>query len=152
MLAFPPMPEPDSWFAWAGIAYPTHAQMVQASDGGWVRECHFNTGPFVEPITTMDAPHLLAFDVTSQPSPMRYIGPRHARTPHLDPYLKSQRGALQLIALPDGGTELIGTTWYTLDVWPQWYWLAWSDTIIHDIHRQVLQHIQRTAEQNLVSP
>src|SRR5437016_11532323 len=53
----------------AGVAYPLRARMVGRGVGA-VRYCEFSTGPFIEPITTWDAPRLLAFDVTSNPPPM----------------------------------------------------------------------------------
>jgi hypothetical protein len=65
--------------------------------------------------------------------------------PHLQGTLQSRRGEFLLTPLPDGGTRLQGTTWYTLDMGPQLYWTLWSDSLIHDIHRRVLEHIAAEA-------
>jgi hypothetical protein len=31
-------------------------------------------------------------------------------------------------------------------MWPARYWRAWSDGIIHTIHRRVLEHVKRRSE------
>ncbi|NBV21095.1 MAG: hypothetical protein EBS05_04125 [Proteobacteria bacterium] len=71
---------------------------------------------------------------------------REVHPPHLDGFLASERGQFELIALPDGGTRLEGTTWYRHNMWPVDYWQTWSDHIIHRIHLRVLQHIKARAE------
>jgi hypothetical protein len=40
-----------------------------------------------------------------------------------------------------------GSTWYELSMAPEGYWQLFSDAIIHRIHRRVLDHIKREAEQ-----
>ncbi|HJS52543.1 MAG TPA: hypothetical protein VJ781_11635, partial [Pyrinomonadaceae bacterium] len=52
-----------------GFAYPINAK-IDGRGVGAIRYCNFNTGPFVEPITAWQEPHLLAFDVKVQPAPM----------------------------------------------------------------------------------
>jgi hypothetical protein len=58
----------------AGIAYPLRARIDGAGVGA-TRHCVFSTGSFVEPITTWDAPAVLAFDVTAQPDPLTELSP-----------------------------------------------------------------------------
>ncbi|MDP2314120.1 MAG: hypothetical protein Q8P41_14555 [Pseudomonadota bacterium] len=158
VTAFPEIPAPTpslgtgSWWLDRGVAYPVRAR-IEGTGVGAVRYCEFSTGPFVEPITTWDPPSAtrpdgrLAFDVTGQPPVMTEWNPWHAvDAPHLQETLRSRRGEFLLTALPDGGTRLQGTTWYTIDMAPQLYWTAWSDALIHDIHLRVLNHIAREAE------
>ena len=76
---------------------------------------------------------------------------RHVHPPHLDGYLRSQRGEFQLIALGDGRTRLEGRTWYDFRMFPQSYWTLWSDLLIHRIHQRVLLHIKRLSEAPLES-
>lgn len=147
VIEFPPLAAPNEWLFRAGIAYPRCAR-IEGQGVGATRHCVFSTGEFVEPITTWDEPHLLAFSVVSQAPPMRewsiYDG---VEPPHLDGFLQSQRGEFQLIASPDGRTtELIGTTWYTNRMWPAAYWQFWSDHIIHRIHHRVLEHVRQLSE------
>jgi hypothetical protein len=66
--------------------------------------------------------------------------------PHLDRFLVAHRGEFRLTELPGGRTLLQGTTWYEHNLWPAGYWRLWSDPIIHQIHRRVLEHIKRAAE------
>lgn len=135
---------PEGLLAW-GIAYPTHA--VLREDGSrLVRECHFTTGPFIEPITVFDPPRRLAFTVESQPPPMKELSPWKIHPPHLDQLLRSVRGELLLEDLGDGRTRLRGTTWYVLAAAPAPYWRWWSEELIGRIHERVLGHIASGAE------
>jgi hypothetical protein len=145
VITFPPLPEPTEWlFRWSA-AYPVAAE-IHGEGVGAVRYCIFNTGSFVEPIEVWDPPRCLRFAVTEQPPPMRELSPWQIHPPHLEGYLVCRRGEFLLEPLEDGTTRLIGTTWYTNSMWPQWYWYLWSDYCIHAIHYRVLVHIQRLAE------
>jgi uncharacterized membrane protein YhaH (DUF805 family) len=145
VISFPPLPAPRELLFRFGIAYPTHATIFGEGVGA-VRHCVFSTGTFVEPIEVWDEPKLLRFAVTDQPAPMREWSPYEIHPPHLEGWLVSRRGQFLLEALPDGGTRLEGTTWYTNRMWPQPYWGWWSDAIIGRIHERVLDHIESLAE------
>lgn len=140
------LPDPPQWFFQAGIAYPMRAR-IEGHGVGAIRYCEFSTGPFVEPITVWDAPRRLAFDVVESPPTMHEWSPYDTVwAPHLDGILKSRRGEFLLEPLPGGRTRLIGTTWYTFDMAPEWYWSLWSDAAIHAIHTRVLRHVAALAE------
>jgi hypothetical protein len=146
VVAFSELPPPKSWIFDLGIAYPVRAR-IDGRGVGAVRRCEFSTGPFVEPITAWEEPTRLAFDVVAQPKPMRELSPYTGlEAPHLDGFLRSERGQFKLTALPGGRTRLEGTTWYRHRIWPAPYWKVWSDAIIHGIHTQVLVHVKRLAE------
>lgn len=146
VVAFTELPPPTEWLFRLGIAHPQRAEIFGHGPGA-VRHCVFSTGPFVEPIEIWDEPRLLRFGVTKNPPPMEEWTPyKNVHPPHLDGFLASERGQFQLIALPDGGTRLEGTTWYRHHMWPVNYWQLWSDYIIHRIHLRVLLHIKDRAE------
>ncbi len=146
VIAFPPIPEPDTWFFRLGIAYPKYAR-IEGSGVGAVRYCVFSTGPFVEPITVWEPGRRLAFDVTSSPVPLRELTPyANVAPPHLTGFLLSRRGEFRLIAQPDGTTRLEGSTWYTVAMGPEAYWQLFGDYLIHAIHGRVLQHVRTSAE------
>jgi hypothetical protein len=148
VIGFSELPEPDPWYFKLGIAYPRRAT-IQGTGVGAVRRCEFSTGAFVEPVTVWDPPRRLAFDVESQPPPMHELSPyRHVHPPHLDGYLRCQRGEFRLIALPGGRTRLEGSTWYEFEMYPQDYWTLWSDACIHRIHQRVLRHIKNLSERD----
>ena len=146
VVAFPPLREkPGGLFRW-GVAYPIQAR-IDGSGVGAVRYCEFSTGAFVEPITVWNPPERLAFDVTEQPDPMTELSPyRQIHPPHLEGFLRTERGEFRLVRLPDGRTRLEGRTWYSIDMHPVHYWQVWCDQIIHAIHQRVLQHIKVVAE------
>lgn len=146
VVGFSELPDPPAWFFRLGIAYPKRAT-IDGSGVGAVRHCEFSTGAFVEPITAWEPPCRLAFDVASQPPPMHELSPyRHVHPPHLDGYLRCRRGEFRLVPLDGGRTRLEGSTWYAYEIYPQAYWTLWSDLLIHQIHRRVLQHIKRSSE------
>ena len=152
VIAFPPMPEPTTWFFRLGIAYPKYAH-IDGTGVGAVRYCEFSTGPFVEPITLWEPGRRLAFDVRSSPVPLRELTPFDSvLPPHLKGFLQSRRGEFRLIALPNGHTRLEGSTWYTVAMGPEGYWQMYGDYLIHRIHLRVLEHIQRESEARTPSP
>lgn len=145
VVSFPELPPPTQWLFRAGIAYPIRARL----DGfgvGATRYCEFSTGSFVEPIEVWDPPHRLRFAVTENPPPMQEWSPWSVHAPHLRGYLISKRGQFELTPLPDGRTRLSGTTWYSNRMWPAAYWRLWTDHIIGQVHRRVLDHIRMHAE------
>lgn len=148
VIGFSELPPPANWYFQLGVAYPMRAT-IQGSGVGAVRHCEFSTGPFVEPITVWEEPRRLGFDVVAQPPPMHELSPyRHVHPPHLDGYLRCKRGEFRLIELPGGRTRLEGSTWYEYDIYPQQYWILWSDLLIHRIHTRVLNHIKHLSESN----
>jgi hypothetical protein len=60
--------------------------------------------------------------------------------------MRSKHGQFRLVALDEHRTLLEGTTWYQNYFWPQAYWRGISDSIVHDIHMRVLEHVKRQAE------
>lgn len=145
LIAFSEMRDKPPLLFRMGVAYPIRAE-IEGTGVGAVRYCVFSTGAFVEPIEVWDEPRLLRFSVTDQPPIMREWSPYHElSTAHLE-YLRSRRGQFLLVPLADGGTRLEWTTWYEHDIWPAAYWRLWSDWIIHEIHKRVLNHIKLNAE------
>ena len=147
VIAFKPIPKPQEFIFTHGISYPISAE-IKGQGVGAIRYCRFNTGDFVEPITVWDENNLLAFDVSKQPMPMKELSILDTDAPHLHDYFESHNGQFKLISLGDGSTLLEGTTWYSIKIYPNFYWRYWSDTIIHTIHFRVLNHIKLVVEKN----
>ena len=147
VVAFAEIPPPQETLFRAGIAYPIRAEIIGHGPGA-VRHCVFSTGPFVEPITVWDEPHLLRFSVSANPAPLHELTPYgHIEPRHLRGYFESHQGQFLLTELPDGRTRVEGTTWYSHSMWPETYWHWWSDYVIHRIHMRVLEHIRLEAEE-----
>jgi uncharacterized membrane protein YhaH (DUF805 family) len=146
VIGFSDLPAPPKWIYRLGIAYPMRAT-IKGTGVGAVRHCEFSTGPFVEPITVWDEPNRLAFDVTSQPPSMTEWSPyQSVKAPHLEGYMVSKGGEFRLVALPGGRTRLEGTTHYTLAIYPEIYWVAYGEILLHGIHTRVLEHIKVLSE------
>ena len=148
VIAFPPMPEPTTWFFRLGIAYPKYAR-IEGEGVGAVRYCVFSTGPFVEPITVWEPGKRLAFDVRNSPVPLRELTPYDSvMPPHLKGFLQSRRGEFRIVALPNGHTRLEGSTWYSVAMGPEGYWQMYGDYLIHRIHSRVLEHNRVESERH----
>jgi len=146
VIAFSEIPPPQELLFRAGVAYPIRAE-ISGSGVGATRLCIFSTGPFEEPITVWDEPHLLKFSVSKNPAPLNELSPyKNIYAPHLHGYFISHGGQFLLTALPGGKTRLEGTTWYQHNMWPATYWSWWSNYVIHCIHMRVLNHIRDRAE------
>lgn len=146
VVTFSELPPIAQWFFKLGIAYPVRARL-EGEGVGAIRYCEFSTGPFVEPITRWDEPERLSFDVVAQPPTMEeWSFYEHVNAPHITESLKSRRGEFRLVELDNGRTRLEGSTWYTQDLKPYWYWYQWSDFLIHAIHSRVLKHIKAETE------
>lgn len=145
VIAFPEITEaPQGIFRW-GIAYPLRAH-IEGQGVGAIRYCTFSTGDFVEPITEWSAPHLLCFNVTSSPLPMKELTIyKDLHAPHLHGHMESKKGQFLLTQEGDK-VRLEGTTWYTHSIAPEFYWGLISDEIIHRIHLRVLNHIKYHTE------
>jgi len=145
VIAFERITTPPTGIFRLGIAYPIEAR-IEGSGVGAIRYCVFSTGPFVEPITQWEEPHLLAFAVTSNPPPMNELSPWGRLTPpHLQDTFVSERGQFKLTEV-EGKTILEGTTWYRQHIYPDIYWSKISNYIIHLIHLRVVEHIKSVAE------
>ena len=65
---------------------------------------------------------------------------------HIDNYLVSKGGEFRITNLGNGKSKLVGTTWYSHKIAPEFYWRLWSDFILHRIHTRVLTHIKERSE------
>lgn len=147
VIEFPELDDPTEFLFNAGVSYPISAEIDGRSVGA-IRSCNFSTGSFIEPITIWDEPTLLKFDVEQCPPPMKEMSFWDIDAPHLHDYFVSKQGQFKLTELPNGQTRLEGTTWYTHDISPVFYWRWWSDYIVHSIHDRVLEHIKEVSEKN----
>jgi len=147
VIGFSDLPEPPAWQYRLGVAYPMRAR-IDGEGVGAVRRCEFSTGAFVEPITAWDPPRRLAFDVVQQPPSMTEWSPYHdVKAPHLEGYMTSKGGEFRLEPLPGGRTRLVGTTHYTMAIYPELYWRGYAELLLHGIHTRVLRHIKRLTEE-----
>jgi hypothetical protein len=146
VVQFDEIRDAPAWYFRAGIAYPIRAT-INGQGVGALRRCEFSTGAFVEPITAWDPPRSLAFDVIEQPPPLRELSIyTEVYAPHLDGYFRSTHGEFRMIPMPNGHTRLEGHTWFSVDLYPQGYWRAASEMLLHRIHRRVLNQVKRESE------
>lgn len=149
VVKFSDLPPPTEFLFKLGVAHPLRAR-IEGEGVAAIRYCEFSTGAFVEPITTWDEPYHLAFDVRYQPQPMKEVSfYDHVDSPHLDGYFRSVKGEFRLIPYGNNQTELVGRTWYEMDMHPGWYWQVYGRWFIHQIHLRVLDHIRNLSESRI---
>ena len=149
IIAFPPLPAATEWPFNFGIAYPIEARL--SGEGLTAdRACRFSTGSFKEPILVWEPGKHFAFAVAQEPLLMKETSPyKEIHVRHLEDHdFQAERADFVLVALPDGGTRLEGTSTYTNKMWPGEYWRLWTDAIVHRIHYRVFNHVKTLAEED----
>jgi hypothetical protein len=136
VTAFGEIPaKPDFWLFRLGLPYP----VATTSEGDFIgakRRCIFSGGAvFKETVAECVPREKLTFDIVEVP-----------RDPELLGHLTPSRGQFLLQDNHDGTTTLIGSTWYSLQVRPLWYFDWWTDHIFRAVHRRVMEDVRRRAE------
>jgi hypothetical protein len=136
VLAFSEIPdEPSYWIFRLGLPYPTET----TNGGNFVgadRQCAFSSGVIIKGrIAEFIPSQKLTFDIVEQPTHPEAYG-----------HIALHRGQFVLQDNHDGTTTLIGSSWYTLHVHPQWYFDLWARDMARAVHQRVMQHVRRLAE------
>ncbi|CAH0147988.1 hypothetical protein SRABI27_00448 [Pedobacter sp. Bi27] len=138
VVAFEKIKQADTyWLFKAGMPSPMQTT-VTAYKKGAGRKCIFSNGyVFDEKIVTFDVNKNLTFDITGQPKDPEIMG-------HID----IERGQFLLKDNGDGTTTLVGNSWYSLKVFPIWYYDLWAESITRNVHLRVMHHIKELSEKN----
>ena len=138
VVAFEKIKQADTyWLFKAGMPSPMQTT-VTAYKKGAGRKCIFSNGyVFDEKIVTFDVNKDLTFDITGQPKDPEIMG-------HID----IERGQFLLKDNGDGTTTLVGNSWYSLKVFPVWYYDLWAESITRNVHLRVMHHIKELSEKN----
>ncbi len=140
------LPEPDQWIFRTGIAFTkgTHAsgQVVGAS-----RQCILTTGTMNETITALEVNHYMRFDVHNTPPSIKESNPFYDIHPrHETGSFKVHWGEFRLEPLPGGRTKFTGTSTYSYNIFPAWYWGLITDTVAEQIHVRMMGEVKRRVE------
>ena len=71
---------------------------------------------------------------------------RRTNLSHGADYFWVQWGEFVLTPLPDGRTQLTGTSRYSYRLYPASYWRLWTDSMVEQTHLLVMNEIKRRAE------
>lgn len=136
IVAYPAIPNaPDYWLWKLGLPAPIQSTATGEMVGAQ-RKCIFTDNKaFDERITRLTPEKELTFDITTQPNDPEVIG-----------HFVLHRGQFLLQDNGDGTTTVIGTSWYTLNVHPAWYYDLWVQDIVRHVHLRVMEHIKALAE------
>jgi hypothetical protein len=138
VVAFEKIKQPNAyWLFKAGMPSPMQTT-VTAYKKGAGRKCIFSNGyVFEEKIVTFDVNKDLTFDITGQPKDPEIMG-----------HINIERGQFLLKDNGDGTTTLVGNSWYSLKVFPIWYYDLWAESITRNVHLRVMDHIKALSEKN----
>jgi hypothetical protein len=129
---------PDYWLFKIGLPQPIQST-VTADTIGSQRQCVFSNGAiFDEVVVENETDSLFTFDIVKQPEDPEIIG-----------HIQIKRGQFILKENPDGTTTLVGISWYTLKVYPVWYYDLWAEDITRNVHLRVMKHIKALAENDI---
>jgi hypothetical protein len=128
----------DYWLFNIGLPCPVQS-IVTGDTLGSERKCIFSNGAtFDEIIVESEIYSRFTFDILKQPDDPEIIG-----------HINIERGQFLLKANQDGTTTLIGNSWYTLNVYPAWYYDIWAVDITRNVHIRVMKHIKELAEKDV---
>lgn len=123
---------PSYWLCKIGLPAPVEV-VAESPVVGAKRDCIFTGGlVFGEVITIAEKDHHLKFKIVSQPRDPEILG-------HADVL----SGEMRLRPNPDGTTTIVGTSHYTLHVFPSAYFDLWAKSIGHAVHERVFEHITK---------
>lgn len=146
--AFPTIPDPPEGWVSGSLAHPIRSE-IDGEGPGATRRCVLSTGTMHEVVTQWEPAKLLEFVVIDTPPTMEERNPfGRVEAAHLKDYFRAHRGRFTLTALPDGRTRVEGTSWFSQDLWPQWYWTPIANDTVSNVHQRVLGHIKTLAEQD----
>jgi hypothetical protein len=149
LASFGDLAPPTEFLFKMGVAYPVRAELDWEGTGA-ERRCILSTGPLVERVTCWNPGKELAFDVLINPPSMKeWSLYGELKAAHLEGYVEARHGRFVLTPLPSGGTKVTGTSWYTIDMYPQFYWRLWSDKIVRDVQMRVLTAAKDRAESKM---
>ena len=129
---------PRYWLFQIGMPKPL-CTTVEGYYQGAGRKCIFTNGlVFNEKMIVFNPPENLTFDITEQPKDPELLG-----------HIKITRGQFILKRNKDNTTTLIGNSWYSLYVFPTWYFDLWAESITRNVHTRVMEHIKKLSEKKL---
>lgn len=127
--------EPDYWLFKMGLPNPIQSTVTGETVGA-ERLCVFsNNAIFREKIVEYKKDSLFTFDILEQPNDPEIIG-----------HINIQRGQFIMEQNQDGTITLTGNSWYSLKVFPSWYFNLWAEDITREVHLRVMKHIKTLAE------
>lgn len=134
---------PRTWTQQIGFPPPIEATLSHEGLGG-VRHATFAGGiVFVETIDTWQPQQKLSFSIKADAIPPTTLDP------HVTiggPYFDVLRGTYELEPLPNGNVRLHLSSEHRLGTNFNWYASLWSDAVMSDIQRNILEVIQTRCE------
>jgi hypothetical protein len=139
VVAYEPNKEKENyWLFKIGMPSPMESTVDKYCVGG-NRKCIFSNGYVFDEKMTVFKPNVeLVFDITHQP-----------RDPEIMGHINILRGQFLLKDNGNGTTTLIGNSWYSLHVFPIWYYDIWASSITRNVHLRVMEHIKALSEKNV---
>jgi hypothetical protein len=136
----------NNFFLKAGVSYPLDMEL-QKVDNQCFLKCNTTNGFANLRVDSLIQNKKMVFKPLEDVPPMRetaFWGEIDA--PHLHGYFKNEYGLFEIVPLEAGKCRLIAQTHYTYRITPVWYWSWWSDYLVNQMHKNVLNKIKEAAE------
>jgi hypothetical protein len=139
VVAYEPIHEKENyWLFQVGMPSPVQSTVDAYAEGAG-RKCIFSNGyVFDEKMTVFKPNQELTFDIMHQP-----------RDPEIMGHIDILRGQFILKDNGNGTTTLTGNSWYSLHVFPVWYFDMWASNITRQVHLRVMEHIKKLSEKHV---
>ncbi|RYG35224.1 hypothetical protein EON81_13390 [bacterium] len=130
------LPEPKFWLFRLGVAHPQSAWTE-----GDIRHCVLSTGDMPERLVVRKPSQELSWRVLKTPPLVNEINPfGRVHAPHDEGRLVIRTGGW-LLKREGGGTRVIARTQYGHRFGAPLYWNLWTDAVVGNVHRQVIDEI-----------
>ncbi len=136
VVAYPEIKEKSHyWFFNIGLPKPVGSTVTGYCQGAG-RKCIFERNMVFDEIMSVYEPGKnLTFDIIHQPSDPEIMG-----------HINIEKGQFILRDNGNGTTTLVGTSWYSLNVYPAVYFDVWARSITRNVHLRVMEHIKLLCE------
>jgi hypothetical protein len=136
----------NNFFLKSGISYPLDMEL-QKVDNQCFLKCNTTNGFANLRVDSLIQNKKMVFKPMQEVPPMRETALwGEIDAPHLHGYFKNEYGLFEIVPLEAGKCRLIAQTHYTYRITPVWYWSWWSDYLVNQMHKNVLNKIKEAAE------
>jgi hypothetical protein len=130
-----------------GVSYPKSIN-YKDQDGHKSYSCYTNNDTITLTIKEFVHFEKIMFQLKNQTVPMKELSPYNSiDAKHLHNYFKVNYGLIELHTISKNKTKIIAKTSYSYKIAPKWYWQLWSNYIIDEMHKQVLESIKENLDE-----
>lgn len=130
----------------AGVAHPKSTELIYSDQGDYF-DCQYSGGQIGLRIDSLVPRQYIRFGMHDTPEPMKELSfYNEVHAPHLHGSFRVLNGEFHLKKINENSTLISATTHYQHFIRPGIYWHLWSDYLLNQVHKIVLDHVKKQAE------